>query len=87
MKGKKPKDHKASTKPTVKNKSDFTEEPLAETIRKVSKAIDSLKRSGLNQRAVVVLLADATGVGKKEIVAVLDGLANLERRYCATNEQ
>lgn len=57
-------------------------EPLADVIRKLSEGIDRLLKSGLNRNAVVVLLRDATGVGKRDIMEVLDALASLSKRYC-----
>ena len=54
---------------------------LATAIVKISEAAEALKRSGLNQRAVVVLLSDKTKYGKSMIEDVLDGLADLKRDY------
>jgi len=58
-------------------------EILAEAIVKISAGFESLKKSGLNQKAIVVLLNDCTGVGKRDIESVLLGLANLSKVYCA----
>lgn len=54
---------------------------LATAIVKISEAADALKKSGLNQRAVVVLLADKTKIAKGTIEDVLDGLADLRSDY------
>lgn len=59
-----------------------TEDTLPEAIRKISAATQRLTKLGLNRDAVVVLLRDATGLPKKTIMQVLDGLAELERSYC-----
>lgn len=57
------------------------EENLADAIRKISSGMEKLTRSGLTRKAVVVLLKDATGVGKKEIEKVLTGLGTLAQKY------
>lgn len=57
------------------------EQDLAAVIRQVGRGMTRLLQSGLNREAVVVLLADATGIGKKQIKAVLLGLAELEAQY------
>mgnify|MGYP000019248453 CR=1 FL=1 len=54
---------------------------LADVIRQVSEGFKRLKASGLNRRAVVVLLADSTGLGKKAVEKVLDGLDTLAKDY------
>jgi hypothetical protein len=59
-----------------------TERSLPDMIRDVSQHVSSLTGLGCNRRAVVVLLKDATGLGKREVEIVLDGLAELEKRYC-----
>lgn len=67
-------------KPPVSEPSN--ERTLPEMIRDVSECVSKLTGKGFNRRAVVVLLRDATGLGKREIESVLDGLTELERRYC-----
>ncbi len=57
------------------------QEDLAAVIRKVSEGFEELKKSGLTRNAIVVLLKDATGVPKKQINQVLDGLADLAKTY------
>lgn len=54
---------------------------LADLIEKVSDGFRSLLASGLNRDAIVVLLHDETGVPRKQINAVLDGLGALKRNY------
>lgn len=55
---------------------------LPEAIRKISQGFTKLKKQGLNRKAIVVLLHDASGVTKTNILKVLDGLADLEKNYC-----
>lgn len=57
-------------------------EVLAEAIVKIGKAADDLRRSGLNEEAIVVLLNDKTKVGKPAIRTVLGGLRQLRSWYC-----
>lgn len=55
---------------------------LAEAVRRIDDAVAALAKSGLNRRALVVLLHDATsGVSKRDINAVLDGLEELAKLY------
>lgn len=60
-----------------------TEEPkdLSSAIEAISDGLKKLIGSGLNRRALVVLLQDATGVSKRDITAVLDGLNDLKKLY------
>lgn len=57
---------------------------LAEAVVKISAGFEALKKSGLNQRAIVVLLADLTHVGKRDIEYVLCGLRDLAKTYTRT---
>lgn len=55
---------------------------LPEQVEQICKAIDRLGRKGLNLRAVVALLHDATpSIPKKHIKAVLEGLRELPAIY------
>lgn len=68
-----------TTKPTTDAESDT----LANAIRNISDGYETLKKSGLNKRAVVVLLNDSTGIGKRDIERILDALPQLKKDYCA----
>ncbi|MHC2462108.1 hypothetical protein [Bradyrhizobium embrapense] len=57
-------------------------ENLADVIAKIGEGFARLQKSGLNRKAVVVLLNDWTGVGKRDIERVLTGLADLSKVYC-----
>jgi hypothetical protein len=57
-------------------------EILAEAIVKIGAAADALRCSGLNEDAIVVLLAAKTGVGKPDVRTVLSGLRQLRAWYC-----
>ena len=54
---------------------------LAESVRKIDKATKEFLTSGLSRKALVVLLNDSTGVAKRDINAVLDGLESLGATY------
>lgn len=55
---------------------------LAEAIVKMSEAARELAASGLNEQAVVVLLAHKTKYSASVIKAVLLGLRDLRDTYC-----
>lgn len=55
---------------------------LAQAIVKLSKAATDLKTSGLNEKAIVVLLAHSTGFGHTTIKTVLAALRELRKDYC-----
>jgi hypothetical protein len=54
---------------------------LAEAVRRIDKFSKEFTASGMNRRALVVLLHDATSVTKRDINAVLDGLDGLGDMY------
>ncbi len=58
-------------------------EILADAIVRLSKAAQALTQgSGLNHRAIVVLLHDHSRVPKRNIEALLRAMQQLEREYC-----
>jgi hypothetical protein len=58
-----------------------TDVELGEAVKKVSKGIDRLGKSGLNRDAILVLLSHSTKIGYRTCAKVLDGLAALEKKY------
>lgn len=74
------------TKVVVKQDEEkpVTQEVLAEAIVNIGKATNKLLASGINQRAIVVLLHDHLKghVGRPAIMAVLEALPELEQAYC-----
>lgn len=54
---------------------------LANAVKRIDKAMKEFASSGLHRRALVVLLNDSTGVAKRDINAVLDGLEGLGEAY------
>lgn len=55
---------------------------LAAAIRDIGEAARRLKSSGLNRKAVVLLLADSSKCSRSAVNAVLDAMEQLERDYC-----
>lgn len=58
-----------------------TVEIIAASIVKLSQIGQDLNKSALNERAIVVLLHDLTGLPYREIKLVLNSLAELEKHY------
>ncbi len=54
---------------------------LANEICKLSDAANKLLLSGLNEKAIVVLLKEETGLSKRDIVLVLNALSQLRNDY------
>ena len=57
-------------------------EVLAEAIVNIGNAAKKLYASGLNRKAVIVLIQAETRLSRKDIALVLDILPQLERWYC-----
>lgn len=57
-------------------------EVLASAIRDIGAAAKKLAASGLNRKAIVLLVADSSKCSRGAVNAVLDALASLERDYC-----
>jgi hypothetical protein len=67
----------------LQNPDEVIEKPvLAKAIIDIAKAFNRLSASGLNERAVVCLVHEASGVGKPDVRAVLSSLRTLERDFC-----
>jgi hypothetical protein len=67
----------------VKSDPPETKEVLADAIVKLSSAARDLQNSsGLNQKAIILLLQNATGLRQGDIKKVLDALPELRRMYC-----
>lgn len=57
-------------------------EILADSIVRISIALDLLAASGLNHKAIVILIQAATKLSKRDIEAVLDAQKRLAGWYC-----
>jgi hypothetical protein len=59
-----------------------TKEILAEAITRIGAGFSSLVASGLNKKAIVVLIQAETKLPQRDIIAVLDALPRLRGWYC-----
>jgi hypothetical protein len=66
----------------VKSDPPETPEILAEAIVRIGAGFATLEKSGLNRRAIVLLLQDYTKVGKRDIELILAALPKLRGYYC-----
>lgn len=57
-------------------------EVLAEAIIRIGDGMKKLSNSGLNHKAIVVLIHNQTKLGKGDIETVLDALQRLAGWYC-----
>ena len=57
-------------------------EILAEAIVRIGSAMQALEKSGLNERAIVVLIHAETKLSQRDIKIVLDSLRKLKSWYC-----
>jgi hypothetical protein len=57
-------------------------EILADSIVRISEALDRLSASGLNRNAIVILIQARTKLAKRDIEAVLDAQKRLAGWYC-----
>ena len=55
---------------------------LAKAIVDASTSMKKLLASGLNTRAIRLLVADDSGVNQTQVKAVMESLSVLESRYC-----
>lgn len=72
-------------KPTIKVIQDEAKpvevSVLAKAITDISAAAKRLSQSGLNRKAVIVLIAHDSGLGQGVVRAVLDSITDLQRTY------
>jgi hypothetical protein len=54
---------------------------IAESIRRIQEAATKFLKSGLNKRALFVLLKDSSGVSMGDIAKVLDAMSGLAATY------
>lgn len=72
---------KVTVKQSEKPEEEIPVEVLATHIAKLAEVGKQLKESRLSQRAIVLLLNDATGIGKPAIAQILEAIPDLKRRY------
>jgi hypothetical protein len=54
---------------------------LAQSIVDISEAVKRLYSSGLNRRAIIILIANLSSQSQHNVKAVLDGMADLEKSF------
>lgn len=59
-----------------------TTEILADSIVRISEALDKLYKSGVNRKAIVILIQAQTKLSRRDIEAVLDAQKRLAGWYC-----
>jgi len=67
---------------TVVDDEEVPRELLAESIVRISDSFTKLAASGLNRRAIVVLVRHASHLGMRDVALVLNTLEDLKERYC-----
>lgn len=60
-----------------------TFEELASSLRRLVTGLEQIETAGLTRRTIVLLLHDATGIGKRDIEVLLDSIPKLADRYLA----
>ena len=66
----------------VKSDPPESVEILAEAIVNIGAASNKLLKTGINKRAIIILIHDMTKLPKGTIKQVLESLPQLERWYC-----
>jgi Ser/Thr protein kinase RdoA (MazF antagonist) len=76
-------------KVTVVQKQGEEEVPaaiIAQSIRKIANATEAIYRSGLNEKAIILLISEASGVGRREVKFVLYNMLHLKSEYLAPHK-
>lgn len=66
----------------IKSDPPESKEILAASIVKISEALFALQAGGLNEKAIIVLVQDATKLSQRDIKSVIDALRKLKGWYC-----
>lgn len=66
----------------VTNDPPINKELLAEAIIRLGQEVGNLNRSGLNRKAIIILLHHYTKLSQTDIATVLDAIPQLQRAYC-----
>ena len=74
-----------SNKITVKQQPEapVAAEVLARAIVEISDAMKKVATSGLKRKAIVALIHDHSGIGKRDIEIVLNNLEGLRETWCS----
>jgi len=66
----------------IKSDPPETKEILAEAITRIGTAFEELQKSGLNRKAIIVLIQAETKLPRRDIETVLNALPRLKGWYC-----
>lgn len=69
------------TKVTVPETLERSAEVIADDIKAIAEGVRKLRAGRLNERALLLLVASASGVNQTICKDVLDGLATLDKRF------
>ena len=61
--------------------TDVGVEVLASSIKEIADGVKKLRSGKLNEKCLLLLISNSSGVGKKEVKMVLDALEDLENQY------
>ena len=70
------------TKPVPVVPIGSSELTLADAVRKVSDGAEALAKSGLNKKAIIVLLCHETKLSQNTVKLVLDALPRMKKSSC-----
>ena len=70
----------------IQPEKEIPTEVLAASIKEIADGMRKIRAGKLNERALLVLLHDATGIRIPAIREVLEGLENLDKRYLNTKQ-
>ena len=71
-----------NTVKVVKSDPPESKEVLAAAITRISDSLNYMMKSGINMRAIIILLQAETRLPKKDIELVLESLKRLKGWYC-----
>lgn len=59
---------------------------IADSIRRIDESMQAVKKSGLKQKALEILIADASGIGIRQVRQVLTSMSQLRQVYLVPEE-
>lgn len=62
-------------------------EIIAASIVRIASGIEKVNQSGLNQKALILLVSHASGVTQAQVRKVLNGLSSLQEQYLTKPRQ
>lgn len=68
------------------NEAAMAIEEVAEVVAKIQSAAEIMMVSGLNRRAILLLLSDASGICMRDVDHVIQGMESLSERFLEDGE-